>query len=126
MGMMIPMSPIPRPDGTFTIHRADYVASKFAMLGLSEALDQEVGPAGIRVIALCPGTVNTEMMQRSLAEWSRRDGRSADEIARAHYFSRAALQRWVEPEDVAEAALFLASDAAAVTGAEFRVNAGRF
>ena len=68
----------------------------FAMLGLSEALDQEVGPAGIRVIALCPGTVNTEMMQRSLAEWSPPDGRSADEIARAHYFSRAALQRWVE------------------------------
>ena len=51
---------------------------------------------------------------------------SADEVARANYTDKASLRRWVEPEEVAAAALFLASAAsAAITGERLRVDAGR-
>jgi NAD(P)-dependent dehydrogenase (short-subunit alcohol dehydrogenase family) len=106
--------------------RSAYTASKFAVLGLTEAVAQEVGPHGIRVNALCPGAVNGELMERVIAERARKENRPPEEIIRANYTDKAALRRWVEPEEVAEVALFLASDAsAAVTGDRFRVDAGR-
>jgi enoyl-[acyl-carrier-protein] reductase (NADH) len=54
------------------------------------------------------------------------EGRPAEDIIRANYTDKAALRRWVEPDEVAAAALFLASDAAAsITGERVRVDAGR-
>ena len=109
-----------------SLGKSDYVASKAALRGLTEAVAQELGPDGVRVNTLTPGTVNTEMMQETLADWSRRDGRPVAEVLQARYFARAALKRMVEPGEVVAAALFLVSDAAAaVTGAEIRVNGGR-
>ena len=106
--------------------RAAYTATKFAVLGITEAVAQEVGSDRIRVNALCPGAVNGELMKRVIAERSRKENRAPDEIVRLNYTDKAALRRWVEPEEVAEVALFLASDAsAAITGDRFRVDAGR-
>jgi NAD(P)-dependent dehydrogenase (short-subunit alcohol dehydrogenase family) len=105
--------------------RAAYTATKFAVIGITEAVAQEVGAHGIRVNALCPGAVNGELMQRVIAERSRKENRPPEEIIRVNYTDKAALRRWVEPREVAEAALFLASDATAVTGERLRVDAGR-
>ena len=106
--------------------RAAYTASKYAVLGITDAVSQEVGVDNIRVNALCPGAVNGELMQRVIAARVEAEGRSADEIARSVYTDRASLRRWVEPEEVAAAALFLASPAsAAITGERLRVDAGR-
>lgn len=106
--------------------RAAYTATKFAVLGITEAVAQEVGSYGIRVNALCPGAVNGDLMQRVIAERSRKEGRPPEDIIRVNYTDKAALRRWVEPGEVAEAALFLASDAsAAITGDRIRVDAGR-
>jgi NAD(P)-dependent dehydrogenase (short-subunit alcohol dehydrogenase family) len=106
--------------------RAAYTATKFAVLGITEAVAQEVGSDRIRVNALCPGAVNGELMKRVIAERSRKENRPPEEIIRINYTDKAALRRWVEPEEVAEVALFLASDAsAAITGDRFRVDAGR-
>jgi NAD(P)-dependent dehydrogenase (short-subunit alcohol dehydrogenase family) len=97
--------------------RSAYTATKFAVIGITEAVAQEVGPDKIRVNALCPGAVNGELMQRVIAARSKAESRPPEDIIRAAYTDTAALQRWVEPEEVAAAALFLASDAgAAVTG----------
>lgn len=63
-----------------------YGASKFAVMGLSEALADEGMPYGIKVSAICPGMVNTPMMNGA--------GKSADEL--------------IQPEDVAASALYLA------------------
>ena len=106
--------------------RSAYTATKFAVLGITEAVAQEVGTDGIRVNALCPGAVNGELMQRVIAARSAAEQRPPEEIIRVNYTEKAALRRWVEPEEVAEAALFLASDASAsITGERLRVDAGR-
>ncbi len=106
--------------------RSAYTASKFAVLGITEAVAQEVGVDNIRVNALCPGAVNGELMQRVIAARTQAEGRPAEEIIRVNYTDKAALRRWVEPEEVAAAALFLASPASgAITGERLRVDAGR-
>ncbi len=106
--------------------RAAYTATKFAVLGITEAVAQEVGVDNIRVNALCPGAVNGELMQRVIAARSKAEGRPPEEIIRANYTDKAALRRWVEPEEVAAAALFLASGASGpITGERLRVDAGR-
>jgi NAD(P)-dependent dehydrogenase (short-subunit alcohol dehydrogenase family) len=105
--------------------RSAYTASKYAVLGITDAVAQEVGVDNIRVNALCPGAVNGELMQRVLIARSRAEGKSPEEIARVAYTDKASLRRWVEPEEVAQAALFLAGPATAITGERLRVDAGR-
>ena len=106
--------------------RSAYTASKYAVLGITDAIAQEVGVDNIRVNALCPGAVNGELMQRVVAARVAAEGKSLDEIIRANYTDKASLRRWVEPGEVAAAALFLASPAAsAITGERLRVDAGR-
>lgn len=107
--------------------RSAYCASKFAIIGMTEALAREVGASGVRVNALCPGAINGDLMQAVLARRSQAEGRSPAEIAETEYAKVAALGRWIEPEEVAEAALFLASDASSgITGDRMQVDGGRF
>ena len=107
--------------------RTAYCATKFALIGMTEALAREVGPSGVRVNALCPGAVNGELMQAVIARRAASEGRSEDEIIRANYTDASSLRRWVEPREVGLAALFLASDASGpVTGDRIKVDAGRF
>lgn len=106
--------------------RSAYTASKYAVLGITDAVSQEVGVDNIRVNALCPGAVNGELMQRVIAARVDAEGRSADDIIRTNYTDKASLRRWVEPDEVAAAALFLASPgSAAITGERLRIDAGR-
>ncbi|MCC6193633.1 MAG: SDR family oxidoreductase [Burkholderiales bacterium] len=106
--------------------RSAYAASKYAVLGITDAVSQEVGMDNIRVNALCPGAVNGELMQRVIAARMKAEGLSHDEVKRKHYTDKASLRRWVEAEEVADAALFLASpESAAITGERLRIDAGR-
>lgn len=106
--------------------RSAYTASKFAVIGITEALAHEVGALGIRVNALCPGAVNGDLMQRVIAARAAKENRPAEDIIKENYTDKAALRRWIEPEEVAEAALFLASDASSgITADRMRVDAGR-
>lgn len=107
--------------------RTAYCATKFAMIGMTEAVAREVGPYGVRVNALCPGAVSGENMDRVIARRAAAEGRDPADIIRESYTDVAALKRWVTPEEVAEAALFLAGDASsAMTGDRMKVDAGRF
>ena len=106
--------------------RTPYCASKFATHGITEAVAQELGPFGVRVNALAPGAVSGELMDRVVAARSAKEGRPPDEIIRKNYTDVAALRKWVDPDEVATAALFLASDASsAITGDILKVDAGR-
>ncbi|MDP6107565.1 MAG: SDR family oxidoreductase [Candidatus Brocadiia bacterium] len=106
--------------------RSDYAASRFAVIGVTQSVAQELGPLGIRVNALCPGAVVGQRMRTTLAERARKEGRTQEDIIKSDYTDTAALRKWVTPDDVAAAALFLASDAAsATTGEALRVDAGR-
>ena len=107
--------------------RSAYVASKFALIGVTETMARELGPLNVRVNALMPGAVSGENMNRILAHRAEAEGRSKEEIERENYTDVAALKRWVSPEEVGRAALYYASDlSSAITGDKMKVDCGRF
>lgn len=107
--------------------RSAYSATKFALIGMTQAVAREVGPSGVRVNALCPGAVSGELMDRVVERRAAAEGRPLEQIIQENYTNVAALRRWVDPAEVAEAALFLASDASScITGETIKVDAGRF
>jgi NAD(P)-dependent dehydrogenase (short-subunit alcohol dehydrogenase family) len=92
-----------------------YSATKGAVSALSRSLAVEYAPYGIRVNALCPGYVQTALIGRYMAN---------PMIAKA-LLTQTPLRRFGTPQDIANAALFLASDEAAyITGAELNVDGG--
>ncbi|MBT5072158.1 MAG: SDR family oxidoreductase [Kordiimonadaceae bacterium] len=107
--------------------RSAYCATKFAMVGMTEAVAREVGPDNVRVNSLLPGAVSGKNMDRILERRAKVEGRPVEDIIKENYSDPAALKRWVAPEEVAKAALFYASDASsAVTGDKMKVDCGRF
>ena len=105
---------------------ADYVASKFAVVGLTQAMAFELAPHSITVNAICPGFVATPMQERELAWEAALRGVAPDEV-RAMWINDTPLGRLETPEDVALVAAFLASnDAAFLTGESIAVNGGAY
>jgi len=99
---------------------AAVTAAKTGLLGLVRALAAELGPSGIRVNMVVPGTIDTE---RRYAEWYP-EFRQAPPGA-PERLQRIPLGRLGRPEEIAEACLFLASDASAyITGDTIRVMGG--
>jgi len=92
-------------------HRAPYASAKWAVLGLMKTLSMELGPHGIRVNAICPGSVEGPRMERVLNAEATQKGLTRDQVYHG-YAAGTALQSWVTAEDVAEMAVFLASDGA--------------
>jgi 3-hydroxybutyrate dehydrogenase len=103
---------------------AAYCASKHGMIGLTRALALELAPRRITVNALCPGWVDTSMARGSFEAGARRDGVSVEEYRRRAQ-AGVPLGRFVDPEEVARLALYLASDAAAaMTGQAINLDGG--
>ncbi|MBE8159085.1 MAG: SDR family oxidoreductase [Betaproteobacteria bacterium] len=92
--------------------RAPYVASKWAVIGLTKTLAMELGPFGIRVNAICPGGVEGERIARVINNDAAGRGISADKV-RAEYLRQSSMRRFAKAEEIAAAALFLASPAGA-------------
>ena len=101
-----------------------YVASKHAIIGLTKTWAKELGPRGIRVNAVCPGWVRTEASMRSLKFMSERREIGEDELL-ASIVGGQALPGLMEPDDMAEAYMFLASSRARnITGQSLGVDRG--
>ncbi len=92
--------------------RAPYVASKWALVGLTKTLAIELGPHGIRANAVCPGSIDGPRMDRVIAAEATARGTSEAEV-RAVYMRQTSLRCFVEAADIAEMVLFLCSDGAA-------------
>jgi (+)-trans-carveol dehydrogenase/(-)-trans-carveol dehydrogenase len=107
---------------------AHYVAAKHGVVGLMRSLAQELGPQGVRVNSIHPTQVDTPMIQNeSTYKIFRPD---LENPTRADFEPASATTNilpipWVEPVDVSNAVLFLASDEARyITGATLPVDAG--
>lgn len=99
-----------------------YSASKHAILGLTRTAAGEVGRQGVRVNAVCPGPIETRMMQ-SLAQ--QLNPAEPVAVVRANT-ARNPLGRYGTPDEVARVVVFLASDEAAyVNGAAWLIDGGR-
>ena len=107
-----------------TPKRSSYVSSKFAMHGFTLTLAQEVGPDNIRVNCICPGATEGDRIERVINAFVESSERTYEEV-RTRLESRAALRRMVTPEEVAECAVFFASEeSSGMTGQIVDVSAG--
>ncbi|MFL5863403.1 MAG: SDR family NAD(P)-dependent oxidoreductase [Solirubrobacteraceae bacterium] len=88
-----------------------YSASKHAVIGLTRAVASELARSGVRVNAVCPTFVRTEMTGRSIATIVERTGRTPQQAEEA-LAAASPLGRLLEPDEVADAIVFLASPAA--------------
>jgi len=112
-GRIVNMTSINGIRGKFG--QANYTASKAGLIGLTKTAAREFGKKGVTVNAVAPGMVMTDMARTLPPEI----------IARAQ--SEAALPELARPDDIANAVLFLLSDAAqAITGEVLRVDAGQY
>jgi NAD(P)-dependent dehydrogenase (short-subunit alcohol dehydrogenase family) len=92
-----------------------YCASKAGLLGMTRSMAAQLGPLGIRINAVCPGFIQTPMLQMAL---------DIDEV-RAGFEQAAPLGRIGQPRDIAEAVAFLMSPKASfITGAHLVVDGG--
>lgn len=105
---------------------ADYVASKFGVVGLTQAMAYELGEHRITVNCVCPGFVETPMQSREL-EWEAELRGTTPDGVRAMMIADTPLGRLERADDVARAVAFLLSDDARfITGEALAVNGGAY
>ncbi|WP_137126179.1 SDR family NAD(P)-dependent oxidoreductase [Roseomonas sp. HF4] len=105
-------------------NRAAYSASKWAIRGLTRTVALEVGQHNINCNTVCPGIVRSPRLEKLCHEKARARGWSYEQVYE-EYLEDMALRRLTEPQDVANAVLFLASaDARNITGQELVVDGG--
>lgn len=107
---------------------AAYCAAKFAVIGLTQSMAVELGPAGITVNAVCPGTIDTPLLsvKGGVEEAFSAAANRAPEEYRSRVARQIPLRRLGEPEEVAAVVSFLLSDAASfITGEAVNVTGGQ-
>jgi NAD(P)-dependent dehydrogenase (short-subunit alcohol dehydrogenase family) len=97
-----------------TLGGAHYTASKHGVIGITRAVAKEGGPHGIRVNAVCPGLIDTEMVKGAI-----------DKESIERFEASFPIKRLGNPREVADLVLFLASDRSAyITGAAYNICGG--
>ena len=101
-----------------------YVAAKHAVLGLVRALASEFADSGVTINAVCPGFTDTPLLAESIAKIVSVTGKTEDEV-RKRFAAHNPQNRFVQPEEVAAAVLWLCSDeASAVNGKAIAIDGG--
>ena len=88
--------------------RSPYTAAKWAVIGLTKTLAMELGGENIRVNAICPGSVSGNRIEQVIQADALEQGKTVEEIKEL-YVKQVSMKTFVEPEDVANLALFLTS-----------------
>jgi 3-oxoacyl-[acyl-carrier protein] reductase len=105
-------------------YRAAYSSSKWGVRGLTRTAAIDAGEYGINVNVVCPGIVQTPRMDKLCEEKARVRGWSVEQVYQ-EYVEDMILKRVTEPQDIADAVLFLASDDSRnMTGQEITVDGG--
>ena len=106
-------------------YKSAYISAKHGLLGLTKTVALEVGEYGITCNAICPASVRTPLVESQIADQARTLSIPEAEVIEKVMLAPAAIKRLIEPEEVAEYALFLASDrAGAITGSAQVIDLG--
>lgn len=108
-GVIINMSSVAGRGGF--ANRSPYAATKWGVIGFTKTLAMELGEWGIRANAIAPGAVDGDRIQRVFQGRSQLSGRSMDEVKK-EAFAQQSIDGFIDPKDIAQLAVFLASDAA--------------
>lgn len=104
-------------------NKSAYIAAKHGLVGLTKAAAVEAGPRGVTVNAVCPSFVRTPLVENQLPDLARAAGVALEDVVEQVVLAQASVKRLIEPEEIAELVLFLASDAAsAITGSAYAID----
>ncbi len=106
-------------------YKSAYIAAKHGLIGLTKTVALELGEFGITANAICPAYVRTPIVDNQIRDQAAAHGIGENEVIEKIMLEPAAIKRLIQPEEVADLALFLASDkASAVTGAAHMIDLG--
>src|SRR5215216_4694319 len=94
-------------------YKSAYISAKHGLEGLSKVVALEGGPKGVTSNCICPAYVRTPLVENQIADQARTHGISEDEVIEKIMLTEPVIKRLLEPDEVADAVLFLCSDAAA-------------
>ena len=104
-------------------NKSAYTAAKHGIIGLTRAVAVEAGAYGITANAICPSFVRTPLVENQLPDLARMAGVDVADVLDKVVLSQATVKRLIEPREIANLALFLASDdAAAITGSAYPID----
>ena len=104
-------------------NKSAYTAAKHGIIGLTRAVAVEAGAYGITANAICPSFVRTPLVENQLPDLARMAGVDVADVLDKVVLSQAIVKRLIEPREIANLALFLASDdAAAITGSAYPID----
>ncbi|MCU1582614.1 MAG: 3-hydroxybutyrate dehydrogenase [Microbacteriaceae bacterium] len=105
--------------------KSAYVAAKHGLEGLSKVTALEGGPRGVTSNCVNPGYARTPLVEKQIADQARVHGIPEDEVLAKVMLTESAIKHLVEPDDIADLALWLAGDSARmVTGASYAMDGG--
>ena len=106
-------------------YKSAYVSAKHGLEGLSKTLALEGGPRGVTSNCVDPAYVKTPLVEKQIADQARIHGISEDEVIEKIMLTEPAIKRLIEPEEVAELAVFLCSkEASFINGASIIMDGG--
>jgi 3-hydroxybutyrate dehydrogenase len=105
--------------------KSAYVAAKHGLIGLSKTVAVELAEFGITSNTICPGYVKTPLVEKQIADQAKAHGISPEQVVREVMLSHQARKEFIQVEELAALAVFLASDAAAsMTGTALAMDGG--
>ena len=101
------------------------MAAQHGLIGLTKTAALETARDNITCNAICPGWVRTPLVEAQIKARAAQEGRSIDEEARLLVSEKQPSERFVDPDEIADMVLFLASNSAgAITGSHFVMDGG--
>jgi 3-hydroxybutyrate dehydrogenase len=105
--------------------KSAYVATKHGVIGLTRTVALEVAEKGITVNAICPGYVWTPLVAKQVADQAKAHGISEKDVVRNIFLAPQPTKQFVQPEEIAELAVYLAGDMArSITGTAISIDGG--